>query len=78
MKEEEQACQWPFFPWVGHENDCDHPFQKRTIRHNYHQGSDASLCTVSSLATVFSMVTAVMPRIEVDITCQMAPNAAAQ
>jgi hypothetical protein len=39
--------------------------------------SEASLCTVSSPAMVFAMVIAVIPSSEVDITCKIAPNAAA-
>lgn len=39
--------------------------------------SEASLCTVSSPAMVLAMVIAVIPSSEVDITCKIAPNAAA-
>ena len=41
MQGREQAQQRPSFPWVGCENDCDHPFQIRTKERNYHRGLQA-------------------------------------
>ena len=37
MQEQVQDQQQPFSPWVGYENDCDHPFQTETAGHNHHQ-----------------------------------------